>query len=137
MILKEIKNIKTDKEQIRQFGIIIGVVLLIIAATIFWTGIQGEWMYFTLGFFFIAIAAAFPNALRLFYVLWMSFAIVLGWLMSRLILLLLYYLVLSPIGLISRLIGKSFLELKIDLSKKSYWNSIENKKSTKDYERQF
>ncbi len=137
MIIKEIKNIKTDKEQIRQFGFIIGAVLLILAAIFFWIGIQGEWVYFMLGFFFIVIAATFPNALKLLYIIWMSFAILLGWLMSRLILLLLYYLILSPIGLISRLIGKSFLELKIDLSKKSYWNSIENKKSTKDYERQF
>ena len=55
----------------------------------------------------------------------MSFAIILGWFMTRFILSLLFYLIVTPIGLITRVLGKDFLELKKEASNGSYWNQRE------------
>jgi hypothetical protein len=68
----------------------------------------------------------------------MGLAIVLGFVMSRVILTILYYLVLTPIGLLAKFVGKKFMILKYDKSAKSYWEkrAIIQKKQI-DYERQF
>ncbi len=65
-------------------------------------------------------------------------AIILGWFMSRVILFILYYVIITPIGFFLKLIGKDFLNRKIDKASQSYWE-IREKKITEqiDYERQF
>ena len=52
----------------------------------------------------------------------MIFATVLGWIMTRVILSLLFFGVLTPIGIILRLFGKQFIELKWNKTKSTYWN---------------
>ena len=42
--------------------------------------------------------------------------------MTRLILTVIFYLILTPTGFILRLFGKKFLQLKINREKVSYWN---------------
>ena len=68
----------------------------------------------------------------------MGFALILGSIMTRVILSVLFYLVITPIGLISKLSGKDFLDLKFDKSVSSYW--IPRKKiifEKANYEKQF
>lgn len=134
----EIKNINTNINKLRQFGFIFGTIFFIITLYFFWIEKHGIWIYFTIGLLIILSAIFFPKILKIFYILWMTFAVILGWVMSRIILCILYYLILSPIGLISKLFGKKFLKLKFDLSNKSYWNIInENNVEKNDYEKQF
>ena len=68
----------------------------------------------------------------------MMLAILLGWIMTRVILAILFYLAITPIGLIAKLARKDFLGLKIDKLHESYWVK-RDKKNLKpiDYERQF
>ena len=51
-----------------------------------------------------------PGFLRPVYVLWMALAFPIGWTVSHLLLLIVYYLVLTPIGLLMRLFGYDPLE---------------------------
>jgi len=71
-----------------------------------------------------------------FYWIWMGFAFVMGNIMSRLVLTVLYYFIVTPIGLLSRLVGRDLLSLKPDKSKNSYWIDVDSSKPT-NYERQF
>ena len=57
--------------------------------------------------------------------------------MTRVILSLLYYAIMTPIGLISRLFRKQFIELGWDKSKGSYWNYRLDKTEISSYEKQF
>ena len=58
-----------------------------------------------------------------------------GWVSPLLIL---FYLILTPIGLIARIFGKDFLDLKLNKEQASYWNIRETVKYEKlDTERQF
>ncbi len=52
---------------------------------------------------------------------WMTFAFALGWVNTRILLGIFYYLVMTPIGLMMRLFGKDLLDERIDKSKASYW----------------
>jgi len=53
-----------------------------------------------------AWALVHPRSLRLLHAPWMRFAAVAQWVNTRLIMLLLFYLVILPIGLLLRLFGK-------------------------------
>ena len=67
----------------------------------------------------------------------MTFAVILGWVMTRVILGVVFYLIITPIGLITRLIGEDFLDLnkkKLD----SYWNYRDSSNElNQDYRKQF
>ena len=137
-MIEQLSKIKSGRSEIRQFSFLIGAILLFISAAFFWTGKEGTDVFFGLGVLIIIAGIVSPIVLKPIYLVWMLIAFGLGWIMTRVILCLLFYLVLTPIGLISRLLGKKFLELKFDVSKESYWHYQKNIKTTKKtYERQF
>ena len=137
-MIDELKNIRTDNKAIRDFGILIGLILLITTGILFYKERESYELIILLGILFIGLGLGMPIILKPFYLVWMNFAVVLGWLMTRLILGLLFYVVVSPIGLISRLFGKRFLELKNSSINSSYWNYKNSHRiSHKDLEKQF
>ena len=82
---------------------------------------------------------ALPKALKWVYIAWMSLALVLGLLVSTLLLTVFFYLVVTPTGLIARLLGKDFLHRKRNPKAQSYWipkeRPVGNQKER--YEQQF
>lgn len=137
MIKEEIKLIKESPKDLTKFGLTIGAVLVIIAAILYLYG-KASYLYFLApGLFFASIGLAIPQMLKPLNKIWMTIAILLGWVMTRVILSLLFYLVITPIGLIARLTGKNFLKLKKS-NTDCYWEKREQKSAKQiDYERQF
>lgn len=80
-------------------------------------------------------------ALKLFKTIqkiWMSLAIIIGWLVTRAILIILFYLVVIPIGILAKMFGKHFLDTKFDTNVDSYWIPKQYTKFDKrSYENQF
>ena len=136
-MLEEIKNIKSEKSDLRKFGITIGVILLIIAGFLFWKEKESFQIFFTIGVILNVLGIAIPVLLKPIYWIWMVFATMLGWIMTRVILSLFYYSIVTSIGLISRFFGKQFLELQWDETKESYWNYRSDKIEKTNYEKQF
>jgi hypothetical protein len=137
-MIEEIKNIKSEKGDIRKFGITVGTVLLIIAGLFFWKEKESFQLFLTIGLVLFVAGIAISIILKPFYWVWMVFSIILGWFMTRVILSLLFFVIITPIGLIARSFGKQFLNLKLDHSKQSYWNMRTVEASnTQSYENQF
>ena len=137
-MFEEIKNIKSEKSDLRKFGITIGVILLIIAGFLFWKEKESFQILLIIGVTLCILGIAIPFILKPIYWVWMIFATILGWIMTRVILSLLFYIIFTPIGLILRFFGKQFLELRWDKSKESYWNFRTNEHlQNKNYEKQF
>ena len=80
------------------------------------------------------MAKGFRAGLKTLYDLWMKFAAVLAWINTRILLVIMFYLVFTPTGFIMRLFGADPLDLKMDKNKNSYWIK---KEGHTDYERQF
>ena len=138
MIKQLISEIKTTKKEIRNFGILIGSILLIIGAILLWKNNINYPIFMTIGIVLLVSGLVIPIILKPIYFLWMVFASILGWIMTRAILSLLFFIILTPIGLVPRLFGKQFLELKWKKSKNSYWNYRTTEKLNKgNYEKQF
>ncbi|MEI6580750.1 MAG: SxtJ family membrane protein [bacterium] len=138
MIIEEIKNIKGDKSDWKKFGITMGIILAIIGLYLIWKN-NDYYRYF----FFAAAAFALPGlilpaSLKYVYKAWMSLAVVMGFIMTRVIMVIIFYLLVTPIGLIASITGKIFLDMKIDKRAKSYWLARDKSFKVKaDYERQF
>ena len=138
MLLEELKNINSDKKELKKFSLTIGIVLLIISAAMFYYSSELRFYFGIAGIIVIVSGYLFPKILLPFQKLWMGLALVLGFIMSRVILTLLFYLVITPIGTIARLAKKDFLDLSFNKSKESYWNYRDHKEYSKiDSERQF
>ena len=137
-MIEEIKNIKNEKGDFRKFGITIGVFLMLIAGFLFWKGKGPFEISLISGFVLCVLGLAIPIVLKPVYWVWMILAVIIGWIMTRLILSLLFYVVITPIGIFSRLSGNKFLDLEWDKTKDSYWNvkTVQQRKD-EDYERQF
>jgi len=138
MLKDEFKHIKETKKELRKFGLTVGGVLAVIAALLFYFGKPSAIYFAVIGGLLILLGALFPQMLKPLNKIWMGLAIILGFIMSRVILTILYYLVLTPIGLLAKIVVKKFMILKYDKSAKSYWEkrTIIQKKPI-DYERQF
>ncbi len=138
MIKEEFKHIKETKKDLRKFGLTVGGVLLIIAALLFYFEKSSSIYFAAIGGLLFISGLFIPKILKPLNKIWMGLAIVLGYFMSRLILTVLFYFVLTPISFIARLVGKKFMILKCDKSAKTYWERRTNiQKKQIDYERQF
>ena len=136
-MFEEIKNIKTSNKDIRSFGITIGIILLIISAMLFYYDKSSYQIISYVGSGFIALGIIIPILLKPIYILWMTFAVMLGWVMTRVILSIVFYFIMTPIGLLTRLLGEDFLALKKSNSG-SYWNNRDQAvELNQDYEKQF
>lgn len=137
-ILSEIKNIKETPSDLRKFGLTIGVVLLLIAALLLWMNKSSYPVWGIIGLLFILTSLSFPAVLKPLNKVWMSLAILLGWVMTRVILSILFYIALTPLRFIALAFNKKFLDFKIDPEAKSYWEKREKRKlDPSTYERQF
>ena len=92
MILDEIKSISTSKKDLRNFGLTIVLILLIITAIVFYQSQKVIELLFYFGVFLIGFGLVFPKILKPLYLIWMTFAVIIGWVMTRIILSILFYI---------------------------------------------
>jgi hypothetical protein len=121
MIGAELKSLPTDTRTLRKFGLLVGGVFGLLALW-FWWRHKPWWPWLgTPALPLLVLGAVFPRALRHVYLGWMALALVMGLVVSTVLLTLFFYLLLTPIGLVTRLLGKDFLAQKLEPSRTSYW----------------
>jgi hypothetical protein len=140
MFREEIKKIPMDRKALRNFGLLMACVLLLVGGWLWWkSAASGPWVLGAAALLAL-IGLAVPAALKPFYKGWMILAVIMGWVMTRVVLTLVYYFVLTPIGFLGRIFGEQFLQLKLKRSCEttSYWVRRSGPPREKsDYERQF
>ncbi len=136
-MFEEIQNINSSKKSIRDFAIVMGLIFLIIGIYLIFKESESYILLLCLSGLFIITGFLVPVLLKPLFFVWMIFAAILGWIMTRVILSVVFYLIMTPIGLITRLLGEDFLALKkMDIN--SYWNYRDKDIEAKqDYEKQF
>ena len=112
-------------------------------------GLYGSYQLFwkgsTAGYCWIAVGAALgvsrliPPLFRQIYKVWIAFSVILGYFVSRILLSIIFFLVVTPVGLIMRLTGKDPMERKWDPAAPTYWQAKEQEQdpTVERYERQF
>ena len=120
-IREEIAQLPTDKVTLRKFGLVVGGVFAAIGAFLLWRDISWAIVFVYIGAPLILLGAILPNILRPVYIAWMSLAVVLGAIVTRILLTLFFFLVITPVGLVFKIIGRDALTRKIDRSATTYW----------------
>lgn len=138
MIIEEIKNIKSERSDLRKFGLAMGIIFALGGFYLLWKKNDYFLYSFIVGIAFIVSGLFLPVLLKPLQKVWMALAVVMGFIMTKVIMLIAFYGMVTPIGLIGRLCGKKFLDLEMDKKASSYW--IERKQVPVEksrYERQF
>ncbi len=137
-LLSEIKGIKSDEKTLREFGRTIGIFFLLLAAFVWWRGKNTYPYFLALGGFFLFFGFLAPALLKPIQKVWMGIALVMGAVMTRVLLCVLFYLVVTPVALVARLSGKKFLTVADDPTGDSYWTAHDHKRESKEsFESQF
>jgi len=128
-----------QRKQARNFGLMLLPILLGLAGIAYWRGRERAALILAVASLVppILTFAAFPLWLRLFGA-WMKLAEVLSWVMTRVILSVFFFLVLTPIGFVMRLFRADPLDRSWANRRPSYW--IEKKPvaySLERYEKQY
>jgi len=124
-VAEDIRLLDSSAAGLKKFGLSVGTVLLVLSGILFWREVV-LWLVVALGgiaLLMILSGLLFPKLLKPLYLVWMGFAFAMGWLVSRIILIFLYYVVVFPIGLLTRLAGKEFLDKKFKNKRDTYWLS--------------
>ena len=103
-----------DNKKLREFGILIGFGFPIFIGLIIPALIGHTFKIWTLGIAFPSLIIGILKPELLFYPYkgWMALGLALGWINSRLILGLVFFLVLQPIALIMKFVGHDPLKTK-------------------------
>jgi len=138
MFREEIKKIPMGRKSLRNFGLLMAAVLFLAGGWLWWKA-SASWPWVAGAATLPAvIGVAAPDILKPFYRGWMIFAVMLGWVMTRVILTGVFYLVVTPIALLGRAFGEQFLQLKKSQGSASYWvRRTGPPRQKSDYERQF
>lgn len=138
MFIDEIKALKTDKKEIQKFSFSVGTVLILIAVVLFLYEKEMYVWFISAGAILILSGLLYYRMLKPLYLIWMGISLILGWISTRVILFLLFYLILTPVKLIAVLSGKKFLVMKPDKKLATYWIKREKKVfDPVDYEKQY
>tara|TARA_Y100000748_G_C15393500_1_gene448486 strand:+ start:314 stop:697 length:384 start_codon:yes stop_codon:yes gene_type:complete len=113
----------------RNFGIVFTIVFLIIS---FWPLLKsGDIRYWSLviSLIFFVLAILNSKILTPLNKIWMKFGFVLGKIISPIVMGFIFFFVVTPTGIIMRLLGKDILNLKKN-NKISYWIKKDNKNNS-------
>jgi hypothetical protein len=125
VLIEEIRSTDTSRRALRSFGLVVGSVFLGIALVVFWRAewsfVPGMQIFGGLGAALIILGLVWPPLLRPVYRVWMAVAVILGFLMTRVILTMVFFLVVTPIGLLMRAFGRDPLNRRLDKNASTYW----------------
>ncbi len=117
-------NIPTlDKKGLRRFGITTGAIIVVLFALFFpWVfevKTMPLWPWIVAGLLWTP-ALLTPSVLRPVYTVWMKIGHAIGWVNTRIILGVIFYVLVLPMGLLMRLFGNDPMARKLDKSVSSY-----------------
>ena len=110
----------------RSFGILFSIVFAIIA---FWPTINGNplrlWSI-PISVIFLVLGLLNSKLLNPINIVWVKFGELLGRIIAPIVMAIIYFIIVTPIGLFMRLIGKDLLNIKFSKSN-TYWIKREKK----------
>jgi hypothetical protein len=114
-------QVKIGKSQLRSFGLIVGAGFSIIAVwPIIFRGESPRMWALWIATALAATALTFPLLLRPVFKVWMILGEALGWVNTRIILTLVYYGLIVPMGTMLRMMGKDPMARAFDRQASTY-----------------
>jgi hypothetical protein len=136
---------KPTDRKLRQFAAIFAAGCLLLGAVVVWRIAPAlEWEPRAAAFWVWMVGAtvglvglALPKLVRPIYLLWMGVAMPIGWVVSHVLLAVLFFGVFTLVGALLRLRGWDPLHMRRKSGVDSYWRPRGGERKTEDYFRQF
>ena len=135
---KYLKELGMGKKELKNFGITVGLIVLSIGGVL-WFFDRPYYIHFSiLALLLIGFGAFLPIILKPLYIIWMTFGMIMGWIMTRVILSILFFALIAPIGLLMRLFRRPMIDFRGKIMRETYWNLFSETTYDRDsYEKQY
>lgn len=135
--LKMASNSQANLSSNRAFGFLFSTVLLFVS---FWKLYHNETLFFSVSFVFFVILFAItllrPILLGPFNRVWLLVGTVLGRIMNPIVLSILFFLLLTPLAIFLRLLGRDELRVR-NSGKKSFWIDVNEEQNNFNFMTQY
>ena len=137
----QVNTAVVTKLDLRKFGLIMGGMFVLIVGGIFpWitdktTETWPIWPFIVMAIFW-NLAIILPESLRKVNEIWIKVGNVLGWINTRIILGIMFYILIFPIGLILKIFGKDAMNRKLEADTDTY-RRISKQRDPKHLEKPF
>jgi carbamoyltransferase len=130
-------NWKPSPRELRKFGIamIVGFGLLALLAYFWWDKRTTAIVFAAIGVVAGGLGLSGTRAAMLVYLPWMAIAFVMGNIISRVLVAIFFFGLITPMGLFMRLIGRDKLQRRN--KRASYWDDLPPPADPERYQRQF
>ena len=138
MAMIEIKS-DPSRRELNWFGLLMALFFAIVGAILLWQ-FDAQATAFVLWIVAAALTILYyviPPIRRPMYLAWMYAAFPLGWVISHVLMAVIYYLVFTPTGLIMRIVGYDPMHRKFDPDAPTYWVEHKPGGDPERYFRQF
>lgn len=127
------------RKDLRNFGLVVGVAFAILAtAQLVFHGKLNPFILYGVSGFLILAGLIVPAILRPFNYVWMKLALVLGWIMNRVILGVIFFVIFTLVAMIMKVLRRDILNLRRPADAKTYWRMRSDEPTPVErYERQF
>ena len=113
----------------RNFGIVFTIVFLIISLWPLLKGTDIRYWSLTISLIFFVLAIMNSKILTPLNKIWMKFGFLLGKIISPIVMGFIFFFIVTPTGIIMRLLGKDLLNLKKN-NQSTYWIKKDNKNNS-------
>lgn len=124
-----------EKPSEKSFGVVFSIVFLVVALFSLFNSKDYHIWALIVAAIFLLLAYLAPKTLTILNKIWFKFGLLLGSIVSKIILMAVYFFTVLPIGFMMRFFGKDLLKQKLSKKAKSYW--IERTDSTSSMKNQF
>ena len=125
-----LNNKKIEKSTNRSFGLVFFIVFLIIGLWPLANGGSVRFWSLIIASIFLFLGILNSKILTPLNVLWSKFGELLGIVIAPIVMGIIFFLVVTPTGLIMRMFGKDLLRNKFQINNESYWIKKEKNKSS-------
>jgi hypothetical protein len=137
MAMIEINKNPSAKE-LMWFGILLAIFVALVGGWLWWGGSRfAAQLVWGIGGGLTAIYFVAPPARRYIYLGWLYAAFPIGYVVSHIIMGVVFFGVVTPVGLIMRALGKDPMQRGFDRAAKSYWVEHRTAREASRYFKQF
>ncbi len=118
--------LRRTSRELRNFGFSLGLGLNILGCVLFYRQKRHFILFSGIGSFALISAILFPAILAPLKRLLDKLIFVIGWVTGAISLLIVFYLIFTPIGILLKIFGRDLLDEKMDKKAASYWIKRKN-----------
>jgi len=117
----DLKAIPSGKKDLRNFGLVMAAAFGLLGSALFFYEKPTYPIFAGFALIFLTLGLIAPNVLKPIQRAWMTLALILSWIMTRVLLVVAFFILITPLSLAMRVFGHKFLELSWKENRESYW----------------